>query len=206
MDDECSRAGGTAHAIGRPGGGAGRNDQAHRGYSAHQHKTSDLNEIGLEREPQEVVTRLAGLAGDCGLDGVVCSALEAPASGKPWAKFFAWLRLEYVTPMPSMDEQKRVSTPRQAIENGAHYLVIGRPITQAEDPVSMLLRLNDEMSGLSEQPKLAIAVSILSRDRALHSCHIFPRGPFSVPGSIACYGSRQCLRIANMICPYSHLG
>jgi orotidine-5'-phosphate decarboxylase len=47
----------------------------------------------------------------------------------------------------SMDEQKRITTPRQAIENGSDYLVIGRPVTQAIDPVSMLQRLNKEIDG-----------------------------------------------------------
>ena len=46
-----------------------------------------------------------------------------------------------------MDEQKRVTTPRQAIENGSDYLVIGRPVTQARDPVSILQQLNKEIDG-----------------------------------------------------------
>jgi orotidine-5'-phosphate decarboxylase len=109
---------------------------------------SDLNDIGLEREPQEVVARLAGLARDCGLDGVVCSALEAPGLRKTMGGAFCLVTPGIRPANTPMDEQKRVSTPRQAIENGADYLVIGRPITQAADPTSALLRLNDELGGL----------------------------------------------------------
>jgi orotidine-5'-phosphate decarboxylase len=86
----------------------------------------DLSEIGLEGSPQDVVKRLALLTRDCGLDGVVCSGIR-PANA-------------------SRDEQKRISTPRQALENGADYLVVGRPITRASDPVSMLRQLNEETS------------------------------------------------------------
>jgi orotidine-5'-phosphate decarboxylase len=50
----------------------------------------------------------------------------------------------------SQGDQKRVTSPRQAIENGANYLVIGRPVTQAEDPVRMLRRLNEEIRGLKD--------------------------------------------------------
>ena len=62
---------------------------------------------------------------------------------------FAWLRLEYGRPM-SPDEQNGLSTPRQAIENGADYLVIGRPITQATEPVEMLSRLNKDIEDIRD--------------------------------------------------------
>jgi len=114
---------------------------------------SDLSEFGLEREPQELVTQLAGLARDCGLDGVVCSAHEAPGLRKTMGDSFCLVTPGIRPANVSVDEQKRVSTPRQAIENGADYLVIGRPITQAADPISTLLRLNDEISGLSRSSR-----------------------------------------------------
>lgn len=106
---------------------------------------SDLNEIGLNGEPQEVVQRLASLAADCGLDGVVSSALEAPRLRQVMGKNFCLVTPGIRPVDASMDEQKRTATPRQAIENGSDYLVIGRPVTQARDPVSMLQRLNDEI-------------------------------------------------------------
>jgi orotidine-5'-phosphate decarboxylase len=109
---------------------------------------SDLYEIGLKGDPQEVVQRLALLARDCGLDGVVCSALEASALKKMIGEDFC-LETPGIRPADaSPNEQKRISTPRQAIENGADYLVVGRPITQAKDPVSMLRRLNEEICHL----------------------------------------------------------
>src|SRR6185312_9455302 len=108
---------------------------------------SDLNEIGLNGDPQDVVQRLALLAGDCGLDGVVSSALEAPQLRRIMGGNFCLVTPGIRPVDASMDEQKRIATPRQAIENGANYLVIGRPVTQARDPVSMLRQLNKEIDG-----------------------------------------------------------
>ena len=108
---------------------------------------SDLNEIGLNGDPQDVVQRLALLASDCGLDGVVSSALEVPRLRQIMGKNFC-LVTPGIRPIDaSMDEQKRVTTPRQAIENGSDYLVIGRPVTQARDPESILQQLNKEIDG-----------------------------------------------------------
>lgn len=108
---------------------------------------SDLNEIGLNGDPQDVVQRLALLARDCGLDGVVSSAQEAPRLRQIIGGSFCLITPGIRPSNASADEQKRITTPRQAIENGADYLVIGRPITQAADPVSMLQRLNNEIEG-----------------------------------------------------------
>lgn len=111
---------------------------------------NDLKEIGLNGDPQDAVQRLALLANDCGLDGVVCSAQEAPRLKQIIGGNFC-LVTPGIRPIDaSMDEQKRVTTPRQAIDNGADYLVIGRPITQAADPVSILRRLNNEIAGRAE--------------------------------------------------------
>lgn len=108
----------------------------------------DLNDIGLQGSPEQIVSRLAALARDCGLDGVVCSALEA----KPLRQLIG-ADFHLVTPgiRPldnSADDQKRITTPAQAIQNGSDYLVIGRPITQAPDPLSALQRINHEISDL----------------------------------------------------------
>jgi orotidine-5'-phosphate decarboxylase len=109
---------------------------------------SDLSDIGLEQDPREVVARLARLARDCGLDGVVCSALEVHRLRETMGDGFCLVTPGIRPPNAAPNEQKRVTTPREAIENGADYLVIGRPITQAEDPISMLRRLNDETRGI----------------------------------------------------------
>ncbi len=107
---------------------------------------SDLKDVGLNGEPDGVVRRLAMLAHDCGLDGVVSSALEAAELRKIMGKNFCLVTPGIRPAGTSLDEQKRVTTPRQAIRNGADYLVIGRPITQASDPASLVRQLNDEIA------------------------------------------------------------
>jgi orotidine-5'-phosphate decarboxylase len=93
----------------------------------------DLSAIGVEGGEHAQVERLTGLAREAGLDGVVCSGFEVAAAHKMWRDGF------FVVPgvRPAggaVGDQKRVVTPRQAIDNGASILVIGRPITRAEDP------------------------------------------------------------------------
>jgi orotidine-5'-phosphate decarboxylase len=106
----------------------------------------DLTDIGLQGQPEQIVERLARLANDCALDGVVCSALEAANLRNQIGKDFC-----LVTPgirpanEDQTDDQKRITTPRQAIANGANYLVIGRPITQSADPIRTCQRLNEEI-------------------------------------------------------------
>jgi orotidine-5'-phosphate decarboxylase len=94
---------------------------------------SDLNSIGLESDPHAQVERLTSLAREAGLDGVVCSGNEVAAAKKLWpGGFFV---VPGVRPADSQSgDQKRVMTPRKALDSGASILVIGRPITQAEDP------------------------------------------------------------------------
>lgn len=107
---------------------------------------SDLTEIGINESPEKIVRKLALLACDCGLDGVVCSALEAKPLRQLIPDNFV-LITPGIRPIDSaMDDQQRVTTPRQAIENGSDYLVIGRPITQANDPVLILQRLTEEIN------------------------------------------------------------
>jgi len=102
----------------------------------------DLEEVGLGASPETAALRLARLALDCGLDGVVCSAVEAPALRRALGA-----QAKLVTPgiRPEgarADDQARVATPAAAIANGADYLVIGRAITQAADPRAALERIN----------------------------------------------------------------
>ena len=106
---------------------------------------SDLYEIGLNEEPIDIVQRLALLTSDCGLDGVVCSAMEAPQLRKIISKDFC-LVTPGIRPLNcNKNDQARVATPQEAIQNGADYLVIGRPITQSNDPLLMLQQLNYEI-------------------------------------------------------------
>jgi orotidine-5'-phosphate decarboxylase len=93
----------------------------------------DLTSIGLADDAHAQVERLTTLAREAGLDGVVCSGNEVAAAKKLWpGGFFV---VPGVRPANShTSDQKRVMTPRKALDAGASILVIGRPITQAEDP------------------------------------------------------------------------
>jgi len=105
----------------------------------------DLESIGLSKKPGNVVQKLAWLAHSCGLDGVVCSALEATQLRQTMGAGFC-LVTPGIRPIAALtDDQNRIATPQMAIQNGADYLVIGRPITQAEDPLLMLHYLNKEI-------------------------------------------------------------
>ena len=101
-------------------------------------ESSDLKEIGIEVSPLEQATRLALLAKNCGLDGVVCSAKEVQSFrtrlGSDFKLVTPGIRPAGSTP----DDQRRIMTPQRAQAAGADYLVIGRPITQADDPTKAL--------------------------------------------------------------------
>jgi orotidine-5'-phosphate decarboxylase len=93
----------------------------------------DLAAAGITGGPADQVARLAALAQSAGLDGIVCSGEEVGAARKAWPNGF------FVVPgvRPKGDgasDQKRIVTPRAAIDAGASILVIGRPVTEAEDP------------------------------------------------------------------------
>jgi orotidine-5'-phosphate decarboxylase len=106
----------------------------------------DLEELGLGGTPEENVVRFAKLAQSSGLDGVVCSAQEA-------AKLRAELGDDFCLVTPgirpagsAVNDQKRIMTPKDAMEAGSSYLVIGRPITQAEQPLQVLKEINASLA------------------------------------------------------------
>ncbi|MBP6057746.1 MAG: orotidine-5'-phosphate decarboxylase [Nitrosomonas sp.] len=105
----------------------------------------DLADIGLQGTPDKIVERLAQLAGDCALDGVVCSALEATRLRQLMGNSFCLVTPGIRPSVGQADDQKRITTPRCAIENGSHFLVIGRPITQAKDPLLTVHQLLQEI-------------------------------------------------------------
>ena len=107
---------------------------------------SDLADVGINGRPEEAVLRLARLAQAAGLDGVVCSAQEARALRAACGAGFNLVTPGIRPAEGAQDDQKRVMTPRAAVNAGADYLVIGRPITQAADPVAMLLRIRQEIA------------------------------------------------------------
>jgi orotidine-5'-phosphate decarboxylase len=103
---------------------------------------ADLRETGVAGTATEQALGLARLAASCGLDGVVCSAVEAPALRAARGKDFKLVTPGIRPAGGSHDDQARVITPQAAVENGADYLVIGRPITQAPDPLAALAAIN----------------------------------------------------------------
>jgi len=105
----------------------------------------DLAELGIAGEPQESVLRLARLAQECGLDGVVCSAREAAPLRAALGSDFCLVTPGIRPASAGLDDQVRVATPAQALRDGASYLVIGRPITQAADPLQALKNINLEI-------------------------------------------------------------
>jgi orotidine-5'-phosphate decarboxylase len=97
----------------------------------------DLKSIGVSGQPAEQVERLAELARVSGLDGIVCSGAEVKTAKAAWPNGF--FVVPGVRPKGSgIADQKRVVTPREALDSGASILVIGRPITAAEDPADAL--------------------------------------------------------------------
>ncbi|KAG8466787.1 hypothetical protein KFE25_008166 [Diacronema lutheri] len=95
---------------------------------------ADLGAVGQQPPVVEQVVRLARLAQSCGLDGVVCSAKELPAIRAACGDSFATIVPGIRPAGGDVADQKRVVTPAQAIADGASFLVVGRPITQASDP------------------------------------------------------------------------
>lgn len=105
----------------------------------------DLADIGLQGQPEQIVERLARLTDDCELDGVVCSALEAARLRQLLGDNFCLVTPGIRLAGDQADDQKRITTPRHAMQNGSNYLVIGRPITQANDPLLMCQQINSEI-------------------------------------------------------------
>lgn len=111
---------------------------------------SDLAAVGMLPPVEQQVVRLAKLAQECGLDGVVCSAMELPAIRAACGEAFMTI-VPGIRPAGSeVGDQKRVVTPAQAIADGASFLVIGRPITQAADPRQAAL---DIVASIAPSPK-----------------------------------------------------
>ncbi len=105
----------------------------------------DLREIGHAEAPQQLAERLARLAAASGMDGVVCSAQEAPGLRKACGASFALVTPGIRLADAAADDQKRIMTPAAAVASGADYLVIGRPITRSADPLAVIERINAEI-------------------------------------------------------------
>ena len=105
----------------------------------------DLKELGLPGNPRETVLRLARLAHASGLDGVVCSAQEAAPLRQELGAGFCLVTPGIRPAFSAQDDQVRIVTPAEAIRLGSDYLVIGRPITKAADPLQALQQINLEI-------------------------------------------------------------
>lgn len=106
----------------------------------------DMREVGIAGDPQTAALRLAKLAQACGLDGVVCSAQEAALLKRECGRDFCLVTPGIRPAQSALDDQRRVMTPGAAITAGADYLVIGRSLTQADDPRAALEAINAEVA------------------------------------------------------------
>ncbi|WP_419726018.1 orotidine-5'-phosphate decarboxylase [Terrisporobacter petrolearius] len=105
----------------------------------------DLQDIGCNMTTEELAIKRAKLAKESGIDGVVCSAKEVDKIVKACGKDFVTVCPGIRPAASSAGDQKRVVTPAQAIKNGAQYLVVGRPITQSENPKQSAIDIAKEI-------------------------------------------------------------
>lgn len=109
---------------------------------------SDLASVGLAGSPEDNVLRLAALAESSGLDGVVCSSRETGALRARLADDFLLVTPGIRPAGSAADDQRRIMTPVEAVQSGSSYLVIGRPVTQADDPEGVLRTINSELAAV----------------------------------------------------------
>lgn len=105
----------------------------------------DLEQIGVERSPQQQVSHLAALTQQAGLDGVVCSSQEASMLKARFGKDFLLVTPGIRPNNAASGDQKRIMTPTEALQAGSDYLVIGRPITQSDSPLNSLAAIVAEI-------------------------------------------------------------
>lgn len=108
--------------------------------------SDDLRQIGVTVSPEEQVDRLSSLVYNAGLDGVVCSAHEAPMLREARGPRFRLVTPGIRPAFAATDDQKRIMTPTEALYAGSDYLVVGRPITQADRPLEALEEIQAEVT------------------------------------------------------------
>jgi orotidine-5'-phosphate decarboxylase len=104
-----------------------------------------LNEVGVVGSVSDQVLKLASLTQKSGLDGIVCSAQEAPMIRKALGDKFCLVTPGIRPADAALDDQSRVVTPSQALALGSSYLVIGRPITKSKNPLETLIKIHEEI-------------------------------------------------------------
>jgi len=109
-------------------------------------KDESLKDIGIGTDMKSQVLNLGGLASQSGIKGIVCSPKEIEAIKKAFKKDLLVVAPGIRPKWAAAQDQKRILTPAQAVQKGADYLVIGRPITQAPSPHDAFLRILDEMN------------------------------------------------------------
>jgi orotidine-5'-phosphate decarboxylase len=113
----------------------------------------DLSDLGIERSPADQVARLAWMARDAGVDGIVCSGAEVAEARAAWNDGF------FVVPGirpagAAIGDQKRVVTPAQALADGASVLVVGRPITAAPDPRQAIMEITATLPHMPAEARI----------------------------------------------------
>ena len=108
--------------------------------------TQQLSKINIAYQPDEQVKHLAKLTQQSGLDGVVCSAQEAKVLRKLHGKDFLLVTPGIRPEGSDKGDQHRIMTPAQAYNAGVSYIVVGRPITQSDEPLNVIERINTDMS------------------------------------------------------------
>lgn len=103
-------------------------------------------QLGYQRSIEQQVLHFAQLAQQCGLDGVVCSALEAEKLSKQLGRQFKLVTPGIRPEGSDKGDQSRIMTPKQAIQAGSSFLVIGRPITQSDDPLKTLCEISESLA------------------------------------------------------------
>ena len=111
-------------------------------------KDEDLDRIGMKASAAEQVFRLAALAKKAGMDGVVCAPQEIELLRREFGKEFLIVTPGIRPLWAASHDQKRIMTPRLAMEKGADYLVIGRPLIEASSPAKAFLKICAELNGL----------------------------------------------------------
>lgn len=106
---------------------------------------AELEAVGIQCDPLAQVQRLAQLAEQSGMDGVVCSAREVSALRKLVSPEFCLVTPGIRPAGSEQGDQRRIATPADAVAAGSDYLVIGRPITQSPDPLATLQAVNREL-------------------------------------------------------------